>query len=145
MNDLEKPAEEIFARYAAAVLAKDVDGLLALYSARVRIFDTWDVWCYEGADAWRRVVENWFLSLGNETVRVSFEDARTFDRGGLAVVCAVVRYAGISASGEELRWLQNRVTFVLDRTEVGWTILHEHSSAPANFSDKKVSLRREAG
>jgi ketosteroid isomerase-like protein len=143
MNDIEKPAESILARYTAAVFAKDVDGLLALYSTDVRIFDTWNVWCYEGADAWRRVVEDWFNSLGDETVRVSFEDALTYDRGALAVVCAVARYAGVSASGQELRWLQNRVTFVLDRTDEGWVIMHEHSSAPANFNSKQVALRRE--
>jgi ketosteroid isomerase-like protein len=140
----EHPAESILARYAAAVFAKDVDGLLALYSADVRIFDTWNVWCYEGAAAWRPVIEEWFGSLGDETVRVSFEDTRTYDRGALAVVCAIARCAGISASGEELRWLQNRVTFLLDRTDDGWTILHEHSSSPANFSSKQVSLRRES-
>jgi ketosteroid isomerase-like protein len=144
MNDVEKPAESILARYAAAVFAKDVDGLLALYSVDVRIFDTWNAWCYEGAAAWRSIVEEWFGSLGDETVRVSFEDVRTYDRGALAVVCAVVRYAALSASGEELRWLQNRVTFVLDRTDQGWAILHEHASSPANFKSKQVSLQRDS-
>lgn len=144
MNDIEKPAESILARYAAAVFAKDVDGFLALYAGDVRIFDTWNVWCYEGVGAWRRVIEEWFGSLGDETVRVSFEDVLTYDRGALAVVCAIARYAGVSASGQELRWLQNRVTLVLDRTDDGWTILHEHSSSPANFESHKVSLQREA-
>lgn len=56
--------------YAAAVLAKDADALVGLYANDVRVFDLWGQWAYDGATAWRRPVEEWFGSLGDERIVV---------------------------------------------------------------------------
>jgi len=128
--------------YRDAVLAKDVDGFLALYAADARIFDMWGAWSYDDAEAWRRNVEGWFASLGSETVGVAFDDVRTIATGDLVVAQAFVTYRGLSADGTELRSMQNRVTFALGRRDGGWRIVHEHSSSPAAFETGKVMLAR---
>jgi hypothetical protein len=49
----------------------------------------------------------------------------------------LVRYAGLSPVGEELRSLTNRMTWVVE----GDRVVHEHSSAPADFETGKLILR----
>lgn len=86
---------------------------IRLYDPKVRVFDAWGVWSYEGAASWQLAVEAWFTSLGTERVKVSFDDVQTSGDADFAAVSAVVTYAGQSAQGEPLRSLQNRLTWVL--------------------------------
>ena len=115
---------------------------MRIYDDNVRVFDTWGVWSYEGAAAWRKVIEEWFGSLGTEWVRVSFEDVQSTLGEDFAVVTAFGRYAGMSAEGVELRAMQNRFSWMLRRGEDGWKIIHEHTSAPLGFNDLKGILQR---
>jgi ketosteroid isomerase-like protein len=128
--------------YATAVRAKDVGGFVALYSADVRVFDTWGRWAYDGADAWRAMAVEWFGSLGDEQVAVEFEDVATVVGDSVAVVHAFVTYKGLSADGKELRAMNNRLTWGLQKMGDGWKIVHEHTSAPAAFDTGKVELKR---
>ena len=116
---------------------------MRLYDPRVRVFDAWGVWSYEGSAAWRRAVEGWFGSLGNEKVKVTFDDVQTSPGRESSMVTAVVTYAGVSAEGRELRAMQNRLTWVL-RTTDDLRIVHEHTSAPIGFTDSKAILQRQA-
>ena len=143
MSDTEKSIARVLQSYAAAVLAADVEAFMRLYDPRVRVFDAWGVWSYEGSAAWRRAVEGWFGSLGNEKVKVTFDDVQTSPGRESSMVTAVVTYAGVSAEGRELRAMQNRLTWVL-RTTDDLRIVHEHTSAPIGFTDSKAILQREA-
>jgi hypothetical protein len=116
---------------------------MRLYDTRVRVFDAWGVWSYEGSAAWRRAIEGWFGSLGTEKVKVTFDDVQTSVGRELSLVTAVVTYAGLSAEGQQLRAMQNRLTWGLRATD-GLRIVHEHTSAPIGFSDSKAILQREA-
>ncbi|GHF50016.1 uncharacterized protein (TIGR02246 family) [Deinococcus metalli] len=138
---MDDPAR-ILGAYAGAVYARDVDALLALYHPNVTVFDMWESWLYDGRDAWRGMVEGWFASLGDERVEVTFEDVRSTVTPDLAVVHAFVTYAGLSAGGERLRAMNNRLSLTLTREDTGWQIVHEHSSAPASFETGKVNLSR---
>ena len=142
MIDAKDPAASLLSLYRTAVLNQDVEGMMALYARDVRVFDTWGVWAYEGAAAWRQAVEQWFGSLGDETVRVSFDDVRSEGGSDMTMVSAIGAYAAFSASGEALRSMQNRITWSLARRENAWKIVHEHSSAPIGFEDLKAILRR---
>lgn len=135
--------ELIAARYAAAVHAKDEQALLALYDENVIVFDMWEEWVYEGRPAWSSMVKNWFGSLGDERVRVEFSPISCVGEADWAVWCATVRYIGLSATDEELRSMENRLTWTVQRRSSGWLIVHEHSSAPASFETLKVKLKRE--
>ena len=142
MSDMEKQIQRVMGSYQAAVLAKDVEALMRLYHPTVRVFDTWGVWLYPDAPSWRTAVEGWFTSLGAEKVRVSFSEVQTTAEQSLATVSAIVTYAAESAGGEQLRSMQNRITWILRETGHVLRIVHEHTSAPIGFEDFKAILTR---
>lgn len=135
--------EQILAGYAAAVRAKDVDAFLALYADDVRTFDLWSEWSYDGKAALSGMVAEWFGSLGgDEVVEVEFDEVRTQGGDDVAGVSAFTTYRAVSPEGEELRSMNNRLTWVLRQDAGGtWRIVHEHTSAPAG-DEGKVQLRR---
>lgn len=139
------PAESLLQSYAAAVRAKDVDALMALYAEDVRVFDAWDAWSYEGQAAWRRMVEIWFGSLGAGTCDVSFSDVRSVgsgSNGDMVTVSAVARYAAHGSDDDEARAMDNRLSWVMQRQGESWRIVHEHTSVPVGFKDMKAILQR---
>lgn len=145
MSDIDKDLARVMDGYAAAVLARDVAALMRLYDPGVRVFDAWGVWSYEGAEAWQRTVEAWFGSLGTERVKVSFDDVKASAGREMSSVSAIVTYAGVSAQGEPLRAMHNRITWVLRTTGHVPRIVHEHTSAPIGFEDQKAILQRTRG
>lgn len=142
MSDTDKQIQRMLDTYRSAVLAKNAETFMHLYDADVRVFDTWGVWSHEGAGAWRIAVEGWFSSLGQETVRVSFDDVRIVEGKDVAAVSAIVGYAGVSPQGEVLRTMQNRLSWVLRTSGHVLRIVHEHTSAPLGFEDTKGILQR---
>jgi uncharacterized protein (TIGR02246 family) len=129
--------------YIAAVRAKDVDAFVALFDENVRVFDMWERWAYDGADEWREMASEWFGSLGSEQVAVEFDDVQTIAGEDVAAASAFVTFKGISADGEELRAMNNRLSWVLKKTEDGeWKVVHEHTSAPIDFETSKVILQK---
>ena len=141
MNELE-PITQLLDAYKAAVYAKDIDAFVALYDQDVCVFDLWGQWSYNGAEAWRGMVTDWFGSLGTERVAVEFDKVQSIMAQEVAVVHAFVVYRGVSAEGEALRAMTNRLTWALEQKDGIWKIVHEHSSAPADFETLKVMLGR---
>ena len=135
--------EQMLDRYAAAVRAKDVDAFVDLYADDVRTFDLWSEWSYDGKDALRGMVAEWFGSLGDdEVVVVRFDDVRTQPGTDVAAVNAFTTFAAETPDGTELRSMNNRLTWILRKDADGaWKIAHEHTSAPAG-DEGKVQLRR---
>ena len=144
MTDIDKSVARVIGSYQAAVLAKDVAAFMRLYDADVRVFDAWGVWSHEGSAAWQIAVEGWFTSLGSEKVKVTFEDVHASVGRESAVVSAIVTYAGLSAQGEPLRAMQNRLTWSLRTIGHVLRIVHEHTSAPIGFTDSKAILQRSS-
>lgn len=135
--------EELFDRYAAAVDALDVDAFMALYDDDIRSFDMWGRWSYDGAGEYRAMAEEWFGGLGGDRVAVEFDEIRAVEGDDVAAASAFVTFRGISAAGEELRSMNNRMTWVLRRTPDGtWRIVHEHTSAPLDPETTKAMFRR---
>jgi uncharacterized protein (TIGR02246 family) len=135
--------EEMLSAYADAVRAKDVDRFVDLYTDDVRNFDLWEQWSYDGKDALRGMVAEWFGSLpDDEVVSVRFDDVRTQTGEDVAAVSAFTTFAAESPDGTELRSMNNRLTWILRKDAHGaWKIAHEHTSAPAG-EEGKVQLRR---
>ena len=144
MSDPEKQVLQAIETYKSAVLAKNVETFMHLYDPEVRVFDTWGIWSYEGAAAWKVTVEGWFSSLGSETVRVTFDDVKITAEPGFASMSAFARYAAFSAEGEELRAMQNRITWVLKARGHVLRVVHEHTSTPIGFEDTKAIFARES-
>lgn len=143
MSDTEKQVVRALETYKSAVLAKNAETFMQLYDPKVRVFDTWGAWSYEGAAAWRVAIEGWFSSLGGESVRVTFEDVKIVGEKNFAAMSAIVTYAGISAQGQELRAMQNRISWVLKTSGHVLRVIHEHTSAPVGFEDAKAILKRD--
>jgi uncharacterized protein (TIGR02246 family) len=134
--------ESLLDAYRDAVHAKDVDAFLAIFADDVRVFDMWSTWSHDGIDAWRAMAEGWFGSLGDERVRVDFDDVQTTVGEDAAVLSAFVTFAGLSADGQELRSMNNRLTWGLRKVDGTWKVVHEHTSAPVDMATGKVDLRR---
>jgi uncharacterized protein (TIGR02246 family) len=134
--------EDVADAYIAAVRAKDAEAFLSLYVDDVRTFDLWSVWCYDGKDAYRGMVEEWFGSPDTAPqVGVEFDEVRIEQGQDVAALSAFLTFRGLDADGVEERSMNNRLTWILRRDGDGWKIVHEHTSAPAGEGGK-VSLKR---
>lgn len=142
MSSLDPRLQRVCDGYVRTVYAKDVAGFLALYRPEARVFDTWGVWSFEGEAQRRPVIEAWFGSLGEERVGVSFDRVQATVSGEMATLTARVVYVALSATGAELRGMQNRLTWVLQLEADGAKILHEHTSV-AIGNDLKGMLQRD--
>lgn len=114
---------------------------MRLYDPAVRVFDAWGFWLYEGAPAWRVAVEG--VAPGRR-FKVAFDEVAAVSTPLFASVSAVVTYAVVSAQGEPLNAMQNRLTWVLKTRGHVLRIVHEHTSAPVGFEDQKALLQRPA-
>ena len=144
MSDTEKQILRALDTYKSAVLAKSVETFMHMYDSDVRVFDTWGIWSYEGAAAWRVAVEGWFSSLQDHRCRVTFEDVKIIDGDGVAAMSAVVTYTRMSALGQDVEAMQNRIGWVMKRSGHVLRIVHEHTSVPVGFEDQKAILERGA-
>jgi ketosteroid isomerase-like protein len=142
MPEIDKSISRVLESYKAAVYSKDVGAFMRLYDPKVRIFDAWGIWSYEGAAAWQMAVEAWFTSLGTEKVKATFDEVQVIGNSDFSVVSAVVTYAGQSVQGEQLRTMQNRISWALKTSAHVLRIIHEHTSAPVGFEDMKAILHR---
>src|SRR5258708_4720709 len=136
-----KEIESLFETYKNAVYQKDVEAFLSIFDERVRVFDMWE-WTYDGLASWRDMATGWFGSLGSERVVVTFDDIQIQSAGEMAAASAFVRFSAISEKGEELRYLQNRLSWALRRQGGEWKVLHEHTSGPVDGASMKVRLKR---
>ena len=141
MNEAEEPIARMLEAYKAAVFAKDVDALVSLYDADVRVFDAWGKWSYDGVDAWREMVAGWLGSLSTERVVVDLDGVQQTVTQDVAIVHAFVTYACISAEGKALHATRNRLTWVLRRRAGAWKVVHEHTSVPVDFRTSMAILR----
>lgn len=142
MSTPTDPVRELLARYARAVLARDVDAFVALYADDLEVFDMWGAWSLRGIDAWRAMATDWFSSLGDERVVVGIEEVACTATGDLAFGHAILTYAAQAADGTPLRSLTNRITLGLRHVAGEWKIAHEHTSAPIDHATTKAILHR---
>lgn len=134
--------EYLFEAYKNAVYQKDVEAFLSIFDDNVRIFDLWEQWSYKGIVAWREMVEQWFSMLGENRDVVTFDDIEIRLVGEIATASAFMRFTNVSATGNELRYLENRLSWVAVKKEDTWKIIHQHTSSPVSFETMKVILKR---
>ena len=142
MREIAKSINRVLESYKTCVYSKDTGAFMRLYDPKVRIFDAWGIWSYEGASAWQMAVEAWFTSLGTEKVQVTFDEVQVIGSSEFAAVSAIVTYSGESAQGEQLRTMTNRISWALKTSAHVLRIIHEHTSAPLGFEDMKAILQR---
>lgn len=133
MGTEPNPVTEAFDLYARAVADKDVEAFMAIHAPDIQVFDAWGQWEYTGAAQWRAMAADWFASLGDETVEVIFTRVHAGVGADVAYGFADVTFTGISAAGERLRSMTNRMSVGLNRGPDGWLIGHQHSSLPIDL------------
>jgi ketosteroid isomerase-like protein len=142
VNESHQVAGAVIESYRRAVFDRDVEALTRLYDPDARVFDAWNVWSYEGADAWRACLHGWLSTLGDDRVRVTAEDVQVRGAPPLLVASAVFRYAAIDPDDRELRAMQNRLTWALRFDGDAWKIVHEHTSMPVGHEDARAVFVR---
>jgi len=140
VNEIGYPIQRVLEGYKTAVFAKNVDAFIALYDQDVRVFDMWGEWSYDGVAPWRGMVTEWFGSLGTERVAVDFDNLQSFATQETALAHGFVTYTGVSAEGQKLRAMRNRISWALRQKGGEWKIVHEHSSAPIDFATSKLAM-----
>lgn len=138
MNANDNPLDCYFDAYAEAVLAKQADALAALYHPQAVLFDAWDVWSGAGRAAVQAMAQNWFASLGEDRVAVTFSPMQRTIGADVAAAAAFVTYTALTATGERLRSQVNRISVVLRREADAWLVVHEHTSVPVGFESKQA-------
>lgn len=145
MPDIDPAIQHVFDTYSSSVYAKDEAAFLALYDADVHVFDMWGQWEYRGLEAWRGMVSNWFGGVGEVRVVAEFAQIEVSVHGDFALAHAILTFKGVGPDGTELRQMNNRMTLALQRKDAVWKIIHEHTSAPADFETGKLILNRQVG
>ena len=87
-------------------------------------------------DAVEMDVETYWQAFKNTVARVLKESK---------ISPSDIKALGVSAQGEPLRPMQNRLSWALKTSGHVLRIIHEHTSAPVGFDDAKAILRRESG
>lgn len=129
--------------YKAGVEAADEEAFLALYEDQVQVFDIWDEWSLSGIGDWRSMAKDWFGSLGQDRLNVSFTKIDWRESESIAYLTAFVRFAAHDSSGKELRSLSERITVVLRKHASGsWKVAHQHTSAPISSQNMGAILER---
>jgi uncharacterized protein (TIGR02246 family) len=131
MTTTESEVRALFDAQFAAIRAKDVDRLMAVYSPDVVYFDVVPPLQYVGSAALRGRFTQW---LDGYDGPVAFE-ARQFAvsaRGDMAVAHWLSRAAGTLKNGREVgAWV--RATSCCERIDGGWLVTHEHISLPVDM------------
>jgi uncharacterized protein (TIGR02246 family) len=128
-NPDEAEVRALVERWAQAVRATDLDGILARHSPEILMFDVPPPFASKGIDAYRRT---WDLFYSMQPVPITF-DIRSMDvvaGSDVAFVAALMQCEEKKETGEIVK-LDFRLTIGLRKIAGEWTILHEHHSIPA--------------
>ena len=137
-----KELGSLFETYKNAVFQKDVESFASIFDEDVRVFDMWQQWSLSGLVAWRAMAKDWFAGLGTDRDVITFDDIQLETTDEMGTATAFVRFTAVSEKGEELRYLENRLTWVARKKGDTWKIIHQHTSGPIDFNTMKVILQR---
>ena len=131
MNPVETEIKALLEDWSAAVGAKDIDGLMSLYSPEIVYFDVVPPLRISGSAAVRKNFERWF-GIWKSGIRSESRDLRVVASGDTAVAFKLHRSSGTRMDGREVDlWV--RVTACCRRSGDRWLITHEHVSLPVEM------------
>jgi uncharacterized protein (TIGR02246 family) len=137
-TDIEFESKAILDNWAAAVRARDIDQLMALYAPDIVYFDIVPPLRIVGADAVRQNFQRWF-DAWKSGIESEVRHLAAFGSGDAAVAHHLHRTSGTLKNGREVAfWL--RVTNGLQRSDGKWLIVHEHVSVPVEFESSKAVM-----
>ena len=120
--------EALLDAYSQAVYQKDLTQLMALYTDDVVVFDAFDNWEYRGKPAWSQAIAAWFNKMGDDLIRITFNQTNAEFDDHVGGISAEALYEGIGKT--ENYTMTNRITLGLRKDGNDWKISHEHTSLP---------------
>ena len=122
--------------WAMKFRAKDLDGIMSIYSPDIVSFDAIAQLQFKGRDAYRK---HWEMCLSFCQGPITFEvrDLNITVGDGVAFTHALNRCGGTDENGEEkASWM--RATICLRKIDGSWKVAHEHYSAPFDMESGKA-------
>lgn len=128
MTSTRPEVETLLDRQRDAIQAKDLDGLMSLYSARVVYFDVVPPLRYIGAPALRGRFSRWFDGYRG-ALHMEVRELDISATGDMAVAHWLSKIAGTLQDGRDVgSWV--RATSCFERTGGTLLITHEHIPLP---------------
>ena len=131
--------EDFFKIYQRSAWDKDASAMINLYDEHALIFDMWDQGYISNSSEWSKIIIDWLGSLGEEKVKVEFEMVKIHQSGNVGFASALIQFQAISGEGAVLRGMKNRISLGFSKSEDGWKVIHQHTSAPIS-SDGLTAL-----
>ena len=130
-SDPEAEIRRLVADQQSAVCAKDIDRIMAHYSADVIVFNVKPPFQTRGAKDWRR---EWEASLSHFPASFGTEtrDLVITVSGDVAIAHYLCRFTGMPGQS----WIRD--TAVYKRDQGTWKIVHEHYSVPFDPETSKA-------
>ncbi|GAB4014293.1 YybH family protein [Spirosoma koreense] len=132
--------DEFFTIYQTAAWHKDTLAMINLYHEQAIIFDLWDQGYESNAKAWSKRIEDWLGSLGEEKLQVDFERVAIHQSETIGFASALIQFQAISNEGTLLRKMKNRLTLGFSKSDYGWKVIHQHTSAPIRSEGLRAIL-----
>ena len=136
------PIREDVERWARAVRAKDLDGVMAFYAKDVRSFDLVEPLQRVGAEAVRERTQQWFAGFEGP---IGYEVRNLEITAGaeVAFYSSLVRIDGKKKQDGSPIQMWIRVTVCLRRIDGPWKTTHEHVSVPFDMKTMEAKLALE--
>ena len=140
-TDSTAEVREVLDRWAKAFRAKDIDAIMAVYAPGDALvaYDVVPPLQYRGKDAYRKNYEE-FLAQYNGPLDAEIRDLRVVASNDVAFIHALERVSGTLKSSGQHADLWVRATSGLQKIDGKWLIVHDHISAPADFTTGKALL-----
>jgi len=126
----EATIRELVEKWASAVRARDLQGILANHSPDILMFDVPPPLASKGLEAYTKTWDL-FFSWSDDPVIFDIKSMDITASSDVAFVAALMRCAGTEKSGERIE-LEFRLTIGLRKIGQQWMVLHEHHSIPAS-------------
>jgi uncharacterized protein (TIGR02246 family) len=125
-------------RYAAAVDAKDLDGIMKGYASDIFVFDVIPPRQYVGIPAFRKDWQG-FLAVFKGPPHLAISDLVVSTDGQIAYSHSVQRFTGTDQKGVAFD-MTFRFTDVYRKTNGKWLVVVEHASMPVDFDTLKPDV-----
>ena len=138
MVSTQSEVRELLDRRSEAVWAKDIDRLMSFYSPDVVYFDLVPGLQYIGSSALQARFSHWFDAFEGP-IGQEISDLNISVSGDLAVASMLIRASGTLSNGHEVGyWV--RATSCCQRSDHGWSVMHEHISLPVDFESRSAVM-----
>lgn len=134
----DAPIKEQVQAWAKAIAAKDIDGVMSIYSPELVSFDLDPPLRYAGTENKRRAWEK-FFSIYSDKLSYDVTELSVTAGTDTAFVHSLNHVTGQLANGQPsdmwVRW-----TACLHRANNAWLIVHDHASVPVDVAQGRAVL-----